>query len=517
MPWTTRVTESDAFPHWCTRYGGVLALPVVGLIVLAASGLCMLAIDLLDDIHTRGLAPGWFTPRREIYGFSLLAVSLSIWLVLGQAFAYVTKGQARKIEFIKGFFPPTIIAAYFREFSSGKADALAAADVWFNFSPNASGREAAAAALAKEFDTFLKESFGLSVYALPSILFAIVAFIVLFLGYAGGLGYAESLTIGSWSVRPLGLSLDLVSIAAIFGAFTWIASDAIVRNHQWTFHPSDLSWYTLRLIIAVPLGQTIAVLNPSSGPFLAFVISMFSFERISAILGSLAAKTGAVPSISPAERDDIILVLPGVDEDKARTLALEGVSTILQLIAIDPIRTSIRTGLPFEFVVSLIDAAILWNAFGTDLPTLRPFGFPGASYVLNYLDQERAAQRNQITAAITAGTVAGADAYTLAKAAKAAGEVQGSSSDSYLLSHPTDAMSALLTAIETMAQKSSGSRIDKLGLQNVFAEIACNDYADFIRNMYNTRAQTTSCRALEPTSASSRGSRVAPACLEIRA
>ena len=175
-------------------------------------------------------------------------------------------GPSKEIQFIKGFFPPAIIAAYFREFSSGNFKALDAADALSAAGKDAEQCRQAVAALTIEFDTVLEESFGLSAYVIPAILFAAVAFIVLFIGYTGGLGYAKSLvTKLPPPVRPLGLTLDLVSVAAIFGAFTWIASDAITRNHQWMFHPSDLSWYSLRLIFAVPLGQAIAITWSGNG------------------------------------------------------------------------------------------------------------------------------------------------------------------------------------------------------------------------------------------------------------
>jgi hypothetical protein len=200
--------------------------------------------------------------------------------------------------------------------------------------------------------------------------------------------------------------LDLVSVAAIFGAYTWVASDAITRNHQWTLHPSDLSWYALRLIIAVPLGQAIALLwhgapsggggssasvgllGAGTGAFLAFVISMFSLDSITQILSSIASKTGALPSTTPEERDDVVLRLPGVDEEKARTLQVEGVSTIAQLITVDPILISIRTGLQFEYILRLIDVALIWRYFGANTKLLCSLGFTGASSLLKLRDAQ---------------------------------------------------------------------------------------------------------------------------------
>jgi hypothetical protein len=463
-------------------------LPLVAGFVAIAAAVCMAAVSLVDGVRgALGIAN--FPPRAGIYAFSLLCVMLSLWLVLGQAFAYVTKGQAKKIEFIKGFFPPAVIAAYLVEFASGDANAVAAAAALHAAGADDVKVQAANGKLSEIFDDLLIGNFGIRAYALPSILFAVVAFIVLFIGYAGGLGYAESLTTKVSPVRPLGLTVDLVSVAAIFGAFTWIASDAITRNHQWTFHPSDLSWYSLRLIAAIPLGQAIAATWPGNGAVLAFVIGMFSLDRITAMLSSAAAKATGVPTSTPAERDDVVLTLPGVDEDNARALAAEGISTILQLKAIDPIRTSIRTGLPFEYILCLIDAALLWDFVGADLAVMRPFGFPGASYVLNYVDQERLVFCASQEADMVAGQQPQAD-----PAAQAKGAVATKLRDAALVSkraivaNPTTAMQTLWSAIEAKAAAASPkSKLDKTGLQSIFSAITGDDYSIFIRNMYNIR------------------------------
>ena len=385
-------------------------------------------------------------------------------MYLSQAFSYINHGQAQKIEFIRGFFPPDIIARYFDQFWSGRPQADAAS-LEFAKSPSADAK----AKLTKEFMALLAENFGMSAYVLPAVLFAVVASIVLFIGFAGGLSFAEHLTTNSYPVAPLGLRMDLVSIAAIFGAFTYIASDAITRNHQWTFHASDLSWYSLRLVFAVPLGQAIALtwtggatgsngVGPATGAFLAFVVSMFSFESITAMLSSVAAKTGTVPSSAPVDKNDVILSLAGVDQENARSLAVEGITTVSQLVAVDPIRTSIGTGLPFEYVVKLIDAALLWDYLVSDVGSLRPFGFRGATDVLSYIEEQRTATSSSSSSA------GGAPPPT----------TPGAAPD----------MDSLLVAI------AGKTKIDPVGLRNVFARIGVDPYVDFVLRMYNAGEQT---------------------------
>ena len=78
--------------------------------------------------------------------------------------------------------------------------------------------------------------------------------------------------------------------------------------------------------------------------------------------------------------------LAGVDQATADALRAEGIGTIAQLTAIDPVRTSIQTGLPFEYVLRLIDSAILWTFFRSKTDQLREFGLRGASGLLLYAD-----------------------------------------------------------------------------------------------------------------------------------
>jgi hypothetical protein len=398
--------EKDDIPQWFARYGGALSIPLVALGVLIAIGICT---ALAAVAHRILLLLGLHDLPIEIYGFSLVCVLLSLWLLIGPALTYVYSGQVRKIEVIRGFYSPDLIARYFDHFWRGRDGFAALVRRWRAQRPNLSADLTAELELA--FADLFRNDFGSGTYLLPSILLAAVGFIVLFFGYAGGIALAETLLSAPNPppIKPLGLQVDLVSVAAIFGAFTWIVSDSITRNHQGTFHPSDLSWYALRLIIAVPLGEAIAVfwhgvpmagggaaasglLGTATGAFLAFVISMFSLDGITRILSSMAVKAGVLPTTTPEERNDVVVKLPGVDEEKAHALGVEGVTTIAQLIAVDPVRTSIRTGLPFEYVLGLVDAALLWRYFGTRLEALREFGFIGASQILNFAEAQHPTQ-----------------------------------------------------------------------------------------------------------------------------
>jgi hypothetical protein len=353
---------------------------------------------------------GGSTHRSEaIYGFAAFLSFLSIFLVMTAVYVYLNVGQKTKIKVISGFYTAETIADYFDQFWAGRdrprtlvRDYRAACKSLPAGStvpqqkpvdkPDEKSKADLAAELRTEFTQMFSDDFGGWTFVVPAITFIAAGGTLLFLGFSGGLGYAVALgpPPTTYPVQPFGIKFDLVTIAAIFGAYTWVASDAIVRAHQWTLHPADLAWYALRMIIAAPLGQALAAAvststtpaSASVGAFAAFVGSMFSLDGITKTLTTAATRLNLPNSSSPEERDDLIVKLAGVDEDKAAALKIEGISTIGQLVTVDPVRVSIRTGLPFEYILNLVDAALLWVFVGNALKPLAPLGIRGASDVL---------------------------------------------------------------------------------------------------------------------------------------
>ena len=460
-----------------------------------------------------------------VYGFALVCTFLSLWLVLGAVYAYLNVGQAKKIEVITGFYSPATIADYFEQFWSGR-DGIRALVRNYRANP-----AIYTAALESKFQAQFREDFGLRVFFIPVVLLIAAGGVVLFFGFSGGIGLAVALSNGGVSsVHPLGINLDLISVAAIFGAYTWVASDVIVRNHQWTLHPSDLAWYALRLIIAIPLGHALAMLVGSAdvtagaagstslpagaGAFVAFVASMFSLDAITRALGKAATRFGVQMTTSSAERDDLIVRLAGVDEDKARALSVEGVSTIAQLVAVDPIRASIRSGLPFEYVLRLIDAALLWVFVGDTLNEMRPLGLRGASDMLDLHDdwngagaaaalialqaaaaavgpaREGFAQAQAAVAAAQGAQPQDPAAVTTAQQAAAAAQTALDAANSaqllalnqFLTQSRSDDRAAMMTALTTKPVD-RGPGLTAVGFCTIMDRLCADPYVRFIRRL----------------------------------
>ena len=493
----------------------VLSIPLLMLSVIAVVFISAGMVGV-----TGGMFGGKTHDGTVLYGLAAVATFLSLWLILGAIFAYLNVGQRKKIQIITGFYSPETIAEYFEQFWSGRDGIPALVKRYRDFKKaalkNDEQEHALDVELSEKLMELFRDDFGLRVYIIPIILLITTASIALFFAYAGGIGLALGLAAGKPSpLQPLGITLDLVSIAAIFGAYTWVASDAIVRNHQWTLHPSDLTWYALRFIIAIPLGEALAltvggqgtgVLPTGAGAFVAFVASMFSLDSITRALGTAATRFGVQLKSSYEERDDLIVKLAGVDEDKARALSVEGVSTIAQLVTVDPVRISIRTGLSFEYILNLIDAALLWVFVGNSLKALNPLGLLGASDVLGLAETWR--KRDASTAALDALRRADT-ALDLARQSEAAAQAQPGADpaaiapltqavvsavaaraealDAFaaaavLQPSPVPDRAAMLTAL-AVGTAAGGPGLTAIGFDTIAADLGANSYALFIRNL----------------------------------
>ncbi|HEY4174394.1 MAG TPA: hypothetical protein VGM42_15290, partial [Rhodopila sp.] len=443
-----------------------------------------------------------------VYGFATVCTFLSLWLVMAAIFSYLNVGLKKKTETITGFYTPDTIADYFNQFWAGR-DGFRR--LVFNYRTDATpGRPITGQALDEQFQALFATDFGVKTYIIPTIILLATGTVVLFMGYAGGLGYAIALGDPAQivPVQPFGIKLELISIAAIFGAYTWVASDVIVRAHQWTLHPSDLAWYALRLIVAVPLGYALALAvgaNPAAtgatvpagiGAFAAFVGSMFSLDAITKALGTAATRFGLPMNSSPEERDDLIIKLAGVDDSKAQALATEGLSTIGQLVTADPIRVSIRTGLSFEYVLNLINSALLWVFVGNALKLLAPLGLRGASDVLALDDAWVRADAaalavlrqadGDFTAARAASAAAPADAVRTAAAA-AAEQARTEALVAFLATVNADASvapahAAMIAALAASAND-GGPGLKAVGFDTIRARLRESTYAVFVRKL----------------------------------
>jgi hypothetical protein len=95
--------------------------------------------------------------------------------------------------------------------------------------------------------------------------------------------------------------------------------------------------------------------------------------------------------LGPTEKSDL-LGLDGIDKPLVERLAIEDITSIVQLAYCDPIQLTMRTNLSFNAVVDLVSQALAWVYLGEKLTAIRPLGCRGAYEVRQLIDFLHAAE-----------------------------------------------------------------------------------------------------------------------------
>lgn len=191
------------------------------------------------------------------------------------------------------------------------------------------------------------------------------------------------------SVAPAaaGALVDVRAIGAsgVAGAYMWVVNDFISRARKLDLSPSDLNWATLRFVIAVPLGFSIASIAAKDvGPFIAFAAGAFPLATLMDLLRRAAASRLGYEQSAPVSDD--VVKLQGVNETVALRLANEDITTITQIAYCDPIRLTMRSNLTFNVVTDLMNQALAWEYFGAGMDAIRPLGLRGAVEIKHLQD-----------------------------------------------------------------------------------------------------------------------------------
>lgn len=166
--------------------------------------------------------------------------------------------------------------------------------------------------------------------------------------------------------------LSLESLAAISGAYLYVFGVVIQGFRARTLAPSDLLWCSFRMLIAVPLGLSLAqVANASIGAFIAFALGAFPIEAINRILRHLVNKS---LNQTEDETSDQLVKLNGVTPEVSAVLGGEGISAVQQLASVDPIALAVRSGLPFDYLLNLVAQSQAWCFLGSSVADLAPLG-----------------------------------------------------------------------------------------------------------------------------------------------
>jgi hypothetical protein len=179
--------------------------------------------------------------------------------------------------------------------------------------------------------------------------------------------------------------LSAQALAAISGAYLYVVGVVIQGFRNKTLTSSDILWCSFRMVIAVPMAVSLSGLaNSSLGPFIAFALGAFPIEALSRLLRRLMTKTLGE---ADEQNSDQLVHLAGASPQISAVLAGEGIGAIQQLASIDPVALSVRTGLPFDFILDLVAQAQAWRYLGPATEALGKLGLGSAMSIRRLVDR----------------------------------------------------------------------------------------------------------------------------------
>jgi hypothetical protein len=179
--------------------------------------------------------------------------------------------------------------------------------------------------------------------------------------------------------------LSAQALAAISGAYLYVVGVVIQGFRNKTLTSSDILWCSFRMVIAVPMAVSLSGLASSSlGPFIAFALGAFPIEALSRLLRRLMTKTLGE---ADEQNSDQLVHLAGASPQISAVLAGEGIGAIQQLASVDPVALSVRTGLPFDFILDLVAQAQAWRYLGAATEALGKLGLGSAMPIRRLMDR----------------------------------------------------------------------------------------------------------------------------------
>lgn len=231
---------------------------------------------------------------------------------------------------------------------------------------------------AAVFDTVYKEQYGLSAFALPLVfLLAVVLLETHYVALAsiriifpdedvGVIGFLNKLPL-----RTLGSS-----VSAICGAYLFVVGDCVDSVRKRSLNVADVYWYTLRMLLAVPIASSLTFALPDgAATAVSFALSTLPVAFINKQLRRLAS---AQMQVQSDEEADQLIKLDGSTASIVALLNAEGVTSIEQLLGMDPVLLSIHTGLPFRLILRFGGQAVVRRHFGEGAFSLSALGLSDA-------------------------------------------------------------------------------------------------------------------------------------------
>ncbi|AUH50258.1 hypothetical protein CXB49_05195 [Chromobacterium sp. ATCC 53434] len=332
-------------------YGLAASLALPSLLGAVAGGVTLFAVLLAATPYLRFVDHGWWTRYDEFRN--------QLW------------GEA--------------LSKYLWHFRHRRAEAAGALESWGQ--PAAEPQRERAACL---FRTIYSEQYGRYAFVPPLLLLLAVVFfesnyivlVPLRQVLPGGhplLGYLSQF-----------VHFDL-QISAMCGAYMFVVGDTVNNVRKRCLNVADVYWYALRMALAVPIAYAVTLVLPKDAAVsVAFALGALPIDTIIKMLRRLV---NAKLNTGEAEQPDQLVKLDGVTTAVASQLEAEGVSSIDQLLGMDPVLLAVNTGLSFKFVLRLVGQAIVRRHLGDAAFSLSAIGLADATSVYCLMQDLKRARR----------------------------------------------------------------------------------------------------------------------------
>ncbi len=325
---------------------------------------------LLLDITALAMLP-WLTERpfsRSLHTSHFALGLLVTALAAAPMIRFLVIGWGARYEEFRNRLNNGALVYYLRQFWQPRTDKHPQLSTW----PLPENEEVEAAA-EQLFEQIYREHYGRAAFLTPMLLMLIATLCmsVLYL-----LAVNDQLT----------LPFDAqIVCAAIAGAYLFVVSDMVLSVRKRSLNVADVYWYALRMMLAIPIGAAVSAAGAAetvsaAQTVSAFAVGAFPMDTLFKLLRRLVALNLNAKE-QPQENDQLIQ-LEGVTANISAALAAEGVNSIEQLVCIDPVLLSIRTGFPFKFVLRLGSQAIVWRHFGQHAAVLSAMGLADAPAIV---------------------------------------------------------------------------------------------------------------------------------------
>ncbi|SAK54493.1 hypothetical protein AWB81_01266 [Caballeronia arationis] len=324
---------------------------------------------------------------------AILLAAIASMLIAAPFIGFLTRGWFARFDEFRNSLQDGALFAYLRRFRSvrllGEIHRGPSAE---RPSEEALGEEATWKALesrhadvsGRVFETIYHEEFGLYSFLPPFLLLVVIT-------YAEAVLLAPLRACGGDSPAChgviFGAGAQLV-ISAIAGAYMFAVSDAVINIRRRSLNVSDVYWYALRAFLALPIATLFAAApGDSMKPVFAFAVAMLPVDVLMKEIRRLAYPA-SLAQTNPEEKGDQLLTLAGVTTPVVGLFLAEGVYSVEQIAASDPVLLAIRTGLPFRFVLRLGGQAIVRRHLGDRARELVPLGLADAGPICDLVKRE---------------------------------------------------------------------------------------------------------------------------------